>query len=166
MKKNSTYKVVITDVTLREYGKNVTTKYLPIFSSELRIETVFKLVDAGFKNIEVFSCVHPKIAPAMNTQALKKIAKGLGQIGGVNLINLVPNRSGYKSFLQHHLGPDGYNHTMAIFFSAVEVNNHVNLGKTIKETINEYKVILKNLVKEKKRKEKGSYIYFSCIWLP
>jgi hydroxymethylglutaryl-CoA lyase len=144
-------KVIITDVTLREYGQNVPAKYLPIFSPEKRVETVLKLIDAGFTNVEVFSCVHPKIAPAMNAQALKKIAGGLGRISGVNLITLVPNRSGYKSFLQHHLGPDGYNHTMAIFFSAVEAHNCANLGKTIKETINEYKVILKNAVKEKIR---------------
>jgi len=144
-------KVIITDVTLREYGQNVLAKYLPIFSPKKRVETVLKLIDAGFTNIEVFSCVHPQIAPAMNTQALKKIAGGLGRITGVNLITLVPNQTGYKSFLQHGLGPAGYNHTMGTFFSAVEVHNLANLGKTIKETINEYKVILKNAVKEKIR---------------
>ena len=151
MKKNSADKVIITDVTLREYGQNVPAKYLPIFSPEVRVEAVLKLVDAGFTKIEVFSCVHPKIAPAMNTPALKEIAGGLGRITGVNLITLVPNKAGYKSFLQHHLGPDGYNHTMAIFFSAVEVHNLANLGKPIKETINEYKVILKNAAQKKIR---------------
>jgi len=151
MKNNSADKVIITDVTLREYGQNVPAKYLPIFSPELRVETVLKLIDAGFTNIEVLSCVHPKRVPAMNAQALEKIAKGLGRISGVNLITLVPNKAGYKSFLQHNLGPDGYNHTMAIFFSAVEVHNLANLGKPIKETINEYKVILKNAAQEKIR---------------
>lgn len=151
MQNNSADKVIITDVTLREYGQNVPSNYLPIFSPEKRVETVLKLVDAGFSNIEVFSCVRPKIAPAMNTQALKEIAAGLGRISGVNLITLVPNKSGYKSFLQHNLGPDGYNHTMALFFSAVEVHNLANLGKPIKETINEYKVILKKAAQEKIR---------------
>jgi len=151
MKNNSTEKVIITDVTLREYGQNVPARYLPIFSSELRVETALKLIDAGFKNIEVFSCVPPKIAPAMNPQALKKIAKGLGRIRAVNFITLVPNKAGYKSFLKNGLGPDWYDHTMAIFFSAVDAHNRANLGKTIKETINEYKLILKDAVKEKIR---------------
>jgi len=149
MRNKSTEKVIITDVTLREFGQNVSSKYLPIFSPEKRIETVLKLIDAGFTNIEVLSCVHPKIAPAMNISALKKIAEGLGRISGVNLITLVPNQTGYKSFLQLHLGPDSYNHTMAIFFSAIEAHNLANLGKTIKETIDEYRVILKDSIKRK-----------------
>ena len=144
MKNNRAEKIIITDVTLREYGQNVPSKYLPVFSPELRVEIILKLIDAGFKSIEIFS-----IAPAMNTQALKKITEGFGQIRGVNLIILVPNKAGYKSFLQHGLGPDGYNHTMAIFFSAVEAHNLANLGKPIKETINEYKVILNDAVKRK-----------------
>ncbi|MCD6295802.1 MAG: hypothetical protein J7M30_01455 [Deltaproteobacteria bacterium] len=136
--------VIITDVTLREYGQNVQTNHLHIFSPQIRVEIALRLIDAGFTNIEIFSCINPKVAPAMNREALKKIAIDLGRINGVNLITLVPNLSGYRTFLDLHLGPDGFNHTMGMFFSAVEAHNLANLGRPIKETVEEYRKIAKD----------------------
>lgn len=133
--------VIITDVTLREYGQNVPSTGLNIFTPEIRIEIAMRLIDAGFSNIEILSCIHPKLAPAMSGKALKKIAAGIGRVDGVNIITLVPNRSGYRNFLEMGLGEDGYNHTIGIFFSAVEAHNLANLGRSIKETIDEYKKI-------------------------
>ena len=137
-------RVIITDVTLREYGQNIPSNYLHIFTPEIRTKIALSLIDAGFTNIEVLSRVNPQVAPAMNKEAIKKIAKDLGRVNGVNLITLVPNDAGYKGFLSAGLGPDGYNHTMGIFFSAVEAHNLANLGKPIKETIEEYKIILRD----------------------
>ena len=136
-------KVTITDVTLREYGQNIPSAYLHIFTPEIRVKTALGLIEAGFTNIEILSCVHPKVAPAMSEVALRKIAKGLGKIKGVHLITLVPNKAGYEHFLCAGLGPDGYDHTMGIFFSAVEAHNLANLGKPINETVEEYASILK-----------------------
>jgi len=136
--------VIITDVTLREYGQNIPAAYLHIFTPQIRIKIVFGLIEAGFTEIEILSCVHPKVAPAMNDGAIKEIAKGIGKIEGVHLITLVPNKAGYEHFLSAGLGPDGYDHTMAIFFSAVEAHNLANLGRPIGETVKEYKGILKD----------------------
>jgi hydroxymethylglutaryl-CoA lyase len=77
----------------------------------------------------------------MNEEALRETAEKLGKIDGVNLITLVPNKPGYHTFLRAGLGPDGYNHALGLFFSAIEVHNLANLGKPIKETIDECKVI-------------------------
>jgi hydroxymethylglutaryl-CoA lyase len=137
-------RIVITDVTLREYGQNISSNYLHIFTPGIRTEIALSLIDAGFANIEILSCVNPQVAPAMNREVIRKIAKDLGRVNGVNLITLVPNEAGYKGFLSAGLGPDGYNHTMGIFFSAVEVHNLVNLGRPIKETIEEYEIILRD----------------------
>jgi hydroxymethylglutaryl-CoA lyase len=137
-------RVIITDVTLREYGQNVPADYLHIFTPEIRVEIALRLIDAGFANIEILSCVHPRVAPAMNERALKKIAMDLGRVSGVNLITLVPNKAGYKNFLALDLGPDGYNHTMGIFFSAIEAHNLANLGRPVKETIEEYETIVRD----------------------
>lgn len=137
-------RVTITDVTLREYGQNVPARFLPIFNPETRHEIALRLIAAGFTNIEVLSCVHPAIAPAMNDDAIKKTSKKLGRIDGVHLITLVPNRAGYDTFLDLNLGPDGYDHTMGIFFSAVEAHNLANLGRPIKDTLEEYRTILKD----------------------
>jgi len=115
--------VNITDVTLREYGQNIPAEYLHIFAPEIRVEIALRLIDAGIRNIEILSCVNPKISPAMNEEALKKITQDLGRINNINFITLVPNKAGYKNFLELGLGPDGYNHTMGIFFSAIEAHN-------------------------------------------
>ena len=137
-------KVTISDVTLREYGQNIPSAYLHIFTPEIRVRLALGLIEAGFTNIEILSCVHPKVAPAMNDGAIRKIAKGLGKIKGVHLITLVPNKAGYEHFLSAGLGPDGYDHTMGIFFSAVEAHNLANLGRPINETVEEYTSILKD----------------------
>ena len=136
--------VTITDVTLREYGQNIPTEYLYIFTPEIRVEIALQLIDAGMRNIEIISCVNPKISPAMNEEALGKITQGLGKINEVNLITLVPNRAGYNTFLELGLGPDSYNHTMGVFFSAIEAHNIANLGRHLKETIEEYKQIMRD----------------------
>ena len=137
-------RVIVTDVTLREYGQNISSNYLHIFTPEIRVEIALSLIDAGFTNIEILSCVNPKVAPAMSKEVIRKIAKKLGRVNGVNLIALVPNEVGYKSFLSAGLGPEGYNHTMGLFFSAVEAHNLANLGRPIKETIEEYEIILRD----------------------
>jgi len=140
--------VIVTDVTLREYGQNIPASHLHVFNPEIRVDIALRLIDAGFKNIEILSCIHPGIAPAMNEKALKKIVNDLGRVTGVNLITLVPNKVGYESFLDLDLGPDGYNHTMGIFFSAVEAHNLANLGRPLKETIGEYEIIVREAVSD------------------
>ena len=144
MPNNKNDSVTITDVTLREYGQNIPSKYLHIFTPEIRVEIALQLIDAGMRNIEIISCVHPKISPAMNKEALEKITQELGKINEVNLITLVPNRAGYNTFLKLGLGPDNYNHTMGVFFSAIEAHNIANLGRPLKDTIEEYKQIMRN----------------------
>jgi hydroxymethylglutaryl-CoA lyase len=133
--------VTITDVTLREYGQNIPAEYLHIFTPEIRVEIALRLIDAGIRNIEI---VHPKVSPAMNEEALKKITQDLGRVNNINFITLVPNKAGYKNFLELGLGPDGYNHAMGVFFSAIEAHNIANLGRPLKETIEEYKKIMRD----------------------
>jgi hydroxymethylglutaryl-CoA lyase len=136
--------VVITDVTLREYGQNVPARFLHIFTPEIRHEIALGLMGAGFTAIEVLSCIHPGIAPAMSKDLLEKTVKKIGRRDGVRFVTLVPNSAGYETFLDLGLGPDGYGHTMALFFSAVEAHNLANLGRPIKDTLDEYRIILKD----------------------
>jgi len=143
--------VVITDVTLREYGQNVPASYLHVFTPRIRTDIALRLIGAGFRSIEVISCVQPRIAPAMNAEDVRRIAEGLGRLEGAHLITLVPNLSGYRRYLDWNLGPDGHNHTLGMFFSAVEAHNLLNLGRTIEETLNEYRAILKDALQRKVR---------------
>jgi hydroxymethylglutaryl-CoA lyase len=140
----SANRVIITDVTLREYGQNVPSHFLHVFSPQIRIEIAQRLIRSGFEGIEVFSCVHPRVAPAMSEEAIKKIGRGIGRVEPCDIITLVPNKAGYKNFLAYGLGPDGHNHSVGIFFSAVEAHNLLNLGSPIQETLDEYKAVAKD----------------------
>jgi hydroxymethylglutaryl-CoA lyase len=142
---------VITDVTLREFGQNVPSSSLRFFSPQFRINLALKLIDLGFRNLEVLSCVHPRIAPAMAEETICMIARGIGRVDHVNVITLVPNRAGYKTFLSAGLGPDEYHHSLGIFFSAVEAHNRLNLGRTIEDTLEDYKVIVRDAFTRKIR---------------
>ena len=88
--------VNITDVTLREYGQNIQQAHLDIFTPEIRSGIALRLIDAGFKSIEIFSCVNPSIAPAMREGELEKTLQAMGKIEGVNLITLIPNEAGFE----------------------------------------------------------------------
>ena len=136
--------VIITDVTLREFGQNVPGTHLHLFTPEIRVRVASELMDLGFPSLEVFSCVHPKIAPAMDEEALRNISTVLGRVERAHIITLVPNLAGYRSFLRLGLGPEGFNHTLGIFFSAVEAHNRANLGRSIPETMDEYRMILED----------------------
>ncbi len=142
MADKKTDSVTITDVTLREFGQNVPGTHLHIFTPGIRARIASELIDAGFRSLEVLSCINPKVAPAMHEDALRKISEDLGRVDGVNIITLVPNLTGYKTFRSLGLGSDGYNHTMGVFFSAVEAHNLSNLGRPIEETVAEYRTIL------------------------
>jgi hydroxymethylglutaryl-CoA lyase len=133
--------VVITDVTLREYGQNVPAHFLDHFSPQTRIEIAQRLVRIGFKGIEVLSCVNPRIAPAMSKEAIKSVSQGLGRIESCAVITLVPNRAGFRNFLAYGLGPEGCNHSAGVFFSAVEAHNRLNLGMPIRESLAEIKTV-------------------------
>ncbi len=128
----------MTDVTLREHGQNVPLNRLESFSAETRIRLAMRLMEAGVHSLEVFSCVHPKVAPAMAPDILDRIASALGRPAGVDLITLVPNRAGYRTFLDLGLGPGGYRHVLGMFVSAVEAHNLANLGRSISESLEEY----------------------------
>jgi len=109
-------RVVITDVTLREYGQNVPSPFLHVFSPQIRIEIAQKLIGLGFRGIELLSCVHPRIAPAMSEEAIKTISRGLGRVRSCHIITLVPNRAGYRNFLSYGLVPTGTTTLRASFF--------------------------------------------------
>jgi hydroxymethylglutaryl-CoA lyase len=138
--------VHVTDVTLREYGQNVPADQVDVFSPVVRVRIARELMRAGLTSLEVLSCVHPRVAPAMSLSALNEVASGLGRVSGVRFITLVPNRAGYRAFLETGLGPDGWNHVLGLFFSAVEAHNRLNLGRGIADTLEEYALMARDAV--------------------
>lgn len=143
--------VIITDVTLREYAQNVPASSLHLFPPQVRIHLALKLIEAGFRNLEILSCVSPRRVPAMSEEMIRTVACGIGRMKHVTLVTLVPNRQGYKAFLSAGLGENGYHHCLGIFFSAVEAHNLLNIGRSIKETLHEYNKIVRDAHKRRIR---------------
>jgi len=133
--------VRITDVTLREHGQNVPAAGLAVFTPESRASFARALRDAGFRRLEVLSCVHPRVAPAMARDQLEALLQHMGTMDGVEIVTLVPNLRGYDAFLDLGLGPGGYDHTVGVFHSAMDEHNVANLGRTVDETLAELREI-------------------------
>lgn len=133
--------VVLGDVTLREYGQNLRAQDLQRFSPSLVVEVARLLLGAGIRRLELFSCVSPRVAPAMATERLRAIAHGLGPLAGITVVTLVPNRRGFESFLALGLGPEGLGHHLGLFLSAVEEHNRLNLGCSVRESLEECRVL-------------------------
>jgi len=138
--------VRVTDVTLREFGQNVPRDRLAAFPPETRVHAARRLLEAGFTSLELLSCVHPGVAPAMAPDLLGRVADALGRRAGAEIVTLVPNRSGYRTFLKLGLGPEGHGHALGMFVSAVEPHNRANLGCAIADTLEAYGEIARDAV--------------------
>ncbi|MGE5840755.1 MAG: hypothetical protein ACM335_00650 [Deltaproteobacteria bacterium] len=136
-------RVILTDVTLREYGQNVPSRSLHLFTPEIRTEIAQRLVRIGFKSMEVLSCVSPLLAPAMSEEAIKSVSRGLGRIKSCDIITLVPNKAGFRNFLAYGLGPQNCGHSAGVFFSAVEAHNLLNVRSSIRESLSQVKSVAK-----------------------
>lgn len=96
-----------------------------------RVELVNRLIDAGSKDIEVGSFVHPRWVPQM--AASDDVFMQLPTREGVNYWALVPNMRGLERALDV-----GATH-LAFFISASDTHNHKNLNCGISETLNQLK---------------------------
>jgi len=133
--------VVVTDVTLREHGQNVSAAELDTFTPESRARFAHALRSAGLRRLEVLSCVSPAAAPAMARPQLEQLLAALGTMDGVEIVTLVPNLRGYDSFLEIGLGPDERGHTAGVFHSAMDEHNLANLGRTVTESVDQMRQI-------------------------
>lgn len=132
--------VLLADVTLREHGQTVPSAELDRFTVDMRARTAKKLIQAGFRRLELISCVSPRVAPAMAEPLIREVAHRVGPPpANVSIVTLVPNYRGYQTF--ERLGLDGreLGHTVGLFFSAIESHNRANLGRSISETVEEHR---------------------------
>lgn len=134
---------VLADVTLREHGQNVPAGELDLFPASLVVEVARCLVQAGVRRMEVISCVSPIRAPAMSPERIRAIARGVGSPPGLTLVTLVPNLRGFESFLELGLGPrpGGLGHHAGLLVSAVEEHNRLNLGQSIRDSLDACRLV-------------------------
>ncbi len=152
--------VTITDVTLREHGQNVREDELPAFTAASRASVARGLQRAGIRRLEVFSCVHPRVAPAMARTLIEAVRDAMGELDGVEVVTLVPNLRGYRSFVELGLGGEGLGHTVGLFHSAVEEHNRANLGQSIGDTL----AVLRRVFGECRRDANPASAYLSAAF--
>ena len=98
-----------------------------ILSVETKVEMIHRLVDAGVKDIEIGSFVHPDWIPQLADTG--EVARRIERRDDVRYWALVPNRKGLERALDA-----GVSH-IATFMSASETHNHKNVNRTIGESL-------------------------------
>ncbi|RAL26000.1 hydroxymethylglutaryl-CoA lyase [Thermoflavimicrobium daqui] len=113
---------------------------------------VQRLINAGIKEIEVTSFVHPTWVPQLADADL--LASQLHIDPGVTYRALVPNRKGLERALRTPI------HEYAVFISASETHNQKNINKSIEETF----PVLQEVVAEAKQHQKRVRGYVSTVF--
>lgn len=92
-----------------------------------RVEMIERLVDAGIRDIEIGSFVHPRWVPQM--AGTDEVAEAVERRDGVRYWALVPNLKGLERAVDC-----GIEH-VALFMSATESHNRSNLNRTLQESL-------------------------------
>ncbi|MCL6453084.1 MAG: hydroxymethylglutaryl-CoA lyase [Alicyclobacillus sp.] len=114
--------VVLTEVGPRDGLQN---EHQPV-PTEVKVELVNRLAQAGFRHIEVSSFVHPRWIPQLADA--EEVFAAIERRPGVCYSALVPNERGLERALRARV--DGVN----VFMSASETHNRKNINKSIDET--------------------------------
>ena len=116
-------KVRVVDVTARDGLQN---EPKPV-STRDKLALIEKLAQAGVRDIQATSFVHPKWVPQLADA--EEVAAGLGKFAGVTFSALVPNLKGYERALAA-----GIRH-MEFVLSASETFNRKNLNRSLAESL-------------------------------
>jgi hydroxymethylglutaryl-CoA lyase len=109
-----------------------------ILDVETRVALIERLVDAGARDIEMGSFVHPKWLPQMaNTD---EVARQMTRRDGVRYWALVPNMRGLERARQAEISH------IAVFVSASETHNRKNLNRSVAESMAEIKEVMAEAV--------------------
>jgi hydroxymethylglutaryl-CoA lyase len=110
------------------------------------------LVDAGLKRIEITSFVSPKWIPQLADA--EELAGALSPPPGVTYSALVPNARGLERALAAGL------REIAVFLSASETHNKMNVNKTIDETLS----VFEEIVPPAREAGVAVRAYLSTVW--
>ena len=116
-------RVRVYEVCLRDGLQNEPT-HVPTVS---KVAIARRLVEAGFKDIEVTSFVRPRWIPQLADAA--EVLRQLPEVEGVRYWSLVPNRVGLDRALEANV------RHIATFLSASETHNKKNVNRTVRESL-------------------------------
>ncbi len=110
---------------------------LPI---ETKVSLIEKLADAGLRDIEIGSFVHPKWVPQMANTG--EVAKTIKRKEGVSYWALVPNDKGLERAID-----SGVEH-IAVFMSSSETHNRKNINRSVNESLKELEKVIDKAVSQ------------------
>lgn len=125
-----------------------------IISTEVKIDLINRLSEAGFANIEAASFVSPKWVPQM--AASSEVMAGIKRKAGVIYSALVPNMQGLEAALA--AGVD----EMVIFGSASEAFSQKNINCSIAESIARFREVAAATKANNKRLRGSISCSFGC----
>mgnify|MGYP003116180046 FL=1 len=128
-------KVIVYEVGPRDGLQSASVK----LSVDEKVEMINLLHEAGLKNIEVGSFVHPKRVPNMADS--DEVYKQVSNLN-VDLGVLVPNEKGLKR--AQSVGAKKFN----VFLSPLDSFNQVNLGMGLDDAISHYRSMLYGIPKD------------------
>lgn len=107
---------------------------------EQKVELIHRLVDAGVRDIEIGSFVHPKWVPQMADT--DRVAEVIERVPDVRYWALVPNQTGLERALEC-----GVDH-LATFVSASETHNQHNLNRSVDESLEQLESVYRTALDE------------------
>ncbi len=128
-------KINVIEVGPRDGFQNLKT-YIP---AETKIKEIELLIASGVKSIEVTSFVHPKAIPQMIDAVEVATAISAKYKEELNLMALVPNARGAENALKCGIK------NVAYVISASEAHNKANVNRTVAESLENLRVLIKNL---------------------
>lgn len=106
----------------------------------VKVQMIERLVEAGLRDVEIGSFVHPKWVPQMADTA--EVARRIRRVEGVRYWALVPNQRGLEYAINA-----GLKH-IAVFLSSSETHNRKNLNRSIKESLGTVSTVIEQAVAE------------------
>ncbi|MCO4747594.1 MAG: hydroxymethylglutaryl-CoA lyase [Proteobacteria bacterium] len=140
--------VRIYEVCLRDGLQNEPT-HVP---TESKVAIALRLIEAGFKDIEVTSFVRPRWIPQLADAS--EVLRQLPDVEGVRYWALVPNRVGLDRAL------DAGVQNIATFLSASETHNKKNVNRTVRESLSSLERVV-DIAKAEKLQIRS---YISCVF--
>jgi isopropylmalate/homocitrate/citramalate synthase len=102
--------------------------------TQVKIDYVDRLTDAGFAWIEVTSFVHPKAVPQMGDA--DEVFRSIHKRAGVRYVALVPNPRGFERALAAGVTD------IALFVAATESFSRANINRTIDQSLEDARAVI------------------------
>ncbi|HSP07816.1 MAG TPA: hydroxymethylglutaryl-CoA lyase [Acidobacteriota bacterium] len=111
-----------------------------LVSTEHKIEMIHRIVDAGYRKLEVTSFSHPKLLPQFADAV--EVLKGIRRKPGVSYVVLMPNTKGFDRL--EVCQKEGYGASeIILMISSSEKHNLLNFRMTHTEAMAEHAAIMK-----------------------